>query len=119
MNRPRPALPWIFTGLYALLIFLASSFSGRDLPETFSGFDKLCHFLEYFPLGLLLMWAFRSSWNRSRIHTLLTVAFVVMLYALTDELHQFFVPGRSPDVLDGAMDVLGGVIGGVFYPWPK
>jgi len=57
--------------------------------------------------------------SRRRIQALLVTLFVVMLYALTDEIHQVFVPGRTLDAADWAMDVLGAVAGGGLYSWPK
>lgn len=33
------------------------------------------------------------------------------IYGMTDELHQMFVPGRSPDVLDWLADVFGLFVG--------
>jgi VanZ family protein len=119
MNRPRQILPWVLSGFYALLIFAGSSVPLPAFPGTISLPDKLAHVLEYLPLGLLLMWAFWSSGSPTRKRALLTTVFVVMLYALSDEFHQSFVPGRQPEVIDGVMDVLGGLIGGSFFRWPK
>ena len=36
-------------------------------------------------------------------------------YAVTDELHQFFVPGRSAQVLDVGIDTAGVIIGIIIY----
>ena len=35
---------------------------------------------------------------------------VVLLYALSDEYHQSFVPGRHPDVFDIATDLVGAAV---------
>ena len=39
---------------------------------------------------------------------------IVFLYAITDEIHQYFVPGRACRATDVLIDVLGGVTGLVF-----
>ena len=36
---------------------------------------------------------------------------VTALYGITDEIHQMFVPGRSPELLDLLADLLGAVAG--------
>ena len=36
---------------------------------------------------------------------------MVVLYAIGDEIHQAFVPGRTPLVTDVAIDALGGLLG--------
>jgi VanZ family protein len=39
------------------------------------------------------------------------VALAVMLYGVSDEFHQYFVPGRSVEALDVLADALGGLLG--------
>ena len=119
MPRNHSVVPWAFVGGYALLIFCLSSIPGSAVPPLFCGADKILHFLEYLPLGVLLMWALAAAGGHRRIRALLITLFVVMLYALTDECHQYFVPGRTLDAADWAMDVLGAIAGGGLYPWPK
>lgn len=70
---------------------------------------KLGHWSEYFILSLLLFRAFegqkRNEWKKSwAIWTLILVLF----YALSDELHQAFVPSRSALFSDSLLDFLGG-----------
>jgi VanZ family protein len=36
---------------------------------------------------------------------------IVMLFALSDEFHQSFVPGRNPSLIDVGIDLLGAVLG--------
>jgi VanZ family protein len=46
-----------------------------------------------------------------RLVSLVLVLGISELYALSDEIHQLFVPGRTFQLMDLALDLLGGVIG--------
>ena len=119
MKKSEVILAWAPVGLYALLIFFFSALPGQNIPRPFAGADKLYHLLEYGLLALLLMRAWARMGRYSRIQALLATIFVVMLYALMDEFHQFFVPGRYASLLDWVADLAGGVLGGVLYRWRK
>jgi VanZ family protein len=70
------------------------------------------HVTEYVVLGFLLARALRVENTRQR----LAIGFLVaMLYALSDEWHQSFVPGRDASLLDLTMDALGILIGGTIW----
>lgn len=43
---------------------------------------------------------------------------VTMLFGIADELHQAFVPGRDPSVLDWLVDAAGAVAGVAFWALP-
>ena len=73
---------------------------------------KLAHFTIYLVLGFLAANAFRFNINRRLV--LISVMFC-LLYAATDELHQYFVPGRSCRVLDIIIDTSGGALGALIY----
>lgn len=79
--------------------------------------DKLVHAAIYGILGALVARALRHGTARPP-SAMMTVAFVVVaascLGAL-DEIHQSFVPGRSPDVLDGVADAVGAALGSAAY----
>lgn len=70
--------------------------------------DKSGHALGYGILGVLLLRAFAGgrlsgvTWRS----VLLAIA-AATAYGVTDEFHQAFVPGRSPDALDVVADLLG------------
>jgi VanZ family protein len=68
------------------------------------------HATEYLILAVLLwMAAARTSWLGE--HTAVVVLGIACLYAISDEAHQFFVPGRVTDVRDLLIDVLGVALG--------
>lgn len=65
------------------------------------------HFCEYAVLGGLLMLLFRSL----RVRTVWLPWFAGTLYALTDEWHQSFSPGRVCDPTDVFIDTAGAIFG--------
>ncbi|MDK2809237.1 MAG: hypothetical protein PWP24_1975 [Clostridiales bacterium] len=69
---------------------------------------KTAHFTEYTMLGLLLGLAFP---NGSR-YLLFEIG---VAYAATDEFHQLFVSGRTPQVKDVAIDSMGVLFGLLLY----
>jgi VanZ family protein len=89
---------------WAALIFVLSSIP--DLGTGLGGWDvllrKLAHAAEFAILGALLVRALRRpGW---------AVALGIA-YAVSDELHQSFVPGRQGSPLDVALDSVGVVVG--------
>ncbi len=72
---------------------------------------KLAHFTEYMILGILMYMA--SSKNNTRNNKVLWCILLCALYAITDEVHQAFVPGRGPGVLDVIIDTAGSIITGI------
>ncbi len=77
---------------------------------------KLAHVVEYAVLGWLFMNAVMRTWQTKdqRLAMAWSVIFCV-LYAVSDEIHQSFSPGRNPAFYDVVIDALGVLIGVVFY----
>lgn len=75
---------------------------------------KNAHFIAYLILGILVINALRKSdiytWQ-SVVWTLL----ICFLYAVSDEVHQLFVSGRSGQVKDVMIDSAGTIAGIVIY----
>ena len=70
---------------------------------------KLAHFTEYAILGLLAARAFLGSRpQRWRRPWLLFSLLLVILYSLSDEFHQIFVPTRTGSIYDSLIDTIGG-----------
>jgi len=77
-------------------------------PSSFPVNDKVVHFGLYFVLGSTLAWGrARSGWVLG--HTMLIALGV--LYGVTDEWHQSFVPGRDASIADWIADCIGVVAG--------
>lgn len=71
---------------------------------------KNAHFFAYMILGILVINALR----RSGIKDLRGYSFaliICVLYAISDEIHQHFVPGRGPGVKDVFIDGFGSGVG--------
>lgn len=93
-----------------LLIFLASSIPGDQVPGTIS--DKLAHLLVYAVLGACFV--LPLSGGRAAGVTPGRAAAAVLLavlYGVSDEVHQSFTPGRTPDAMDVLADAAGAAIG--------
>ena len=75
---------------------------------------KGAHFAEYAILAILAANALRSYSLSKLCRWLITIGFCT-LYAVSDEIHQYFVPDRACRFLDVCIDTAGGAFGtGVF-----
>ncbi len=76
---------------------------------------KTAHFAEFFVLGVLTFWACRRGrWPRWRATWMLQALALAVLYGLTDEIHQAFVPNRTFALADSSIDSLGAVVSQLF-----
>ena len=69
---------------------------------------KTAHFTEYTVLGILLACSFRSFESARPV---LWPALTGSLYAVSDEIHQLFIPGRSGQIRDVCIDTAGVILG--------
>jgi VanZ family protein len=68
---------------------------------------KSGHLLEYGLLALALKHSLRlKSWKG-----IVVILSFILLFAMSDEFHQSFVPGRSARLIDVGIDMLGAVVG--------
>jgi VanZ family protein len=111
--------PQVLVVGYAALIFILSSIPHLTPPKLeFILFDKVIHFILYSFLSYLLFFAFFKT-QKSLFHKnahLFSIS-IGILYALTDELHQKFVPGRSCDFFDFLADGIGVVLIQIILWW--
>jgi VanZ family protein len=95
----RPVLLWLFPDISEERIAVAHFFV-----------RKAAHFSEYAVLALLAARAFKTSSRALLRRRWLISAFVlVAFYALSDELHQTFVPVRTGSIYDSFIDMSGGL----------
>ena len=86
------------------VIFGMSSLSGSSVPE---GPPALGHFMLYAVLGALYYLALPGGTRAWRVVLAIGLASV---YGVSDEFHQSFVPGRTPDVMDWLVDTAGAML---------
>ena len=98
--------------LFMVLIYYVSSLHTVSPPSIgFSMEDKFYHFAEYAVLSFFLHHAlryYRQQSIRGKIHII--AAAIACLFAATDELHQYFVPGRESTIGDLTADWLGAIL---------
>lgn len=68
---------------------------------------KIAHFSIYTLVGFLLMALFSTYENIKRKYQIYISAIIGILYAISDEIHQSFTPGRGPKITDVFIDSLG------------
>ena len=87
---------------------------GNSLYDMLSVMDhyvrKTAHFLEYALLGVLVCRALGID-VKKKAHLLGAALAFCSFYAVTDELHQYFVPGRSCQIKDVMIDSSGALTG--------
>ena len=105
-------IAWTLTVGYMLLIFLISSIPYIVQPGPLGSREApiVEHVIEYSVLGFLLLGSF-SSTKRTRKQIIFLAVSVAILYGISDEIHQLFVPGRYCDIIDVVANSLGSVIG--------
>jgi VanZ family protein len=119
-----PALAWAVvislfsTGLFTsentgriiipVLHWLFPSLPPQTLALVHHIIRKCAHFTEYFILSLLILRGIRAGRHGVRLAWAVLAILLVAGYASLDELHQRFVPGRTPAVTDVLIDTSGG-----------
>jgi VanZ family protein len=74
----------------------------------YSNYDKLMHFMLYTGFGIVLYLTMYFSGNPIlRRFAVLLVLLIGVLFAISDEIHQSYVPGRSASRADLLADIAG------------
>ncbi len=102
-------IPLILTIIYCCIIFGVSSIPGKELQGVTTP-DYILHFLEYSGLGFLLCW-WRLSAGENTTRAVIQAVAMAALYGITDEFHQYFVPGRFCSLSDWIADSAGATAG--------
>jgi VanZ family protein len=101
---------WAPVFIYVVLIFYISSLS--DVSWSSSYPDQLLHAAEFLGLAILVARALNGGLLRPIQPRILLLAFLLcVLYAISDEIHQMFVPNRYADYADVLSDAVGAAIG--------
>jgi len=132
--RHKKFIAWLLVFIWMSFIFYLSHQSGFESSRLSSGFmDKIltvftwlfhshinvnnfhfiirkgAHFFAYFILGMLVVHALFKENNKKK--EIIAALFICIMYAITDEIHQSFIPGRSGEIRDVLIDSCGAVIG--------
>ncbi|MZK50667.1 VanZ family protein [Clostridium beijerinckii] len=75
---------------------------------------KNAHAFMYMVLAILVCGAL-FSYNKSGKGMIIYILFICLFYAVTDEFHQSFIPGRTSLVSDVLVDFMGALIGLAFF----
>jgi VanZ family protein len=133
-----PSIAWKLAAVvWALVIFCLStgaygpSFTGRLMAGALSflhltipspSFEvlhlfmrKAAHLAEYGVLAVLLCAASEDQPFHWRPRRVLGCFLIILVYSLTDEYHQRFVPGRNASLTDCGIDSIGAAIGILLY----
>lgn len=100
---------WLPVAAWAGLIFYLSGIPSLQSGLAWDYFlRKVAHVFEFAVLTVLLLRASRPTWPHTPRRKLLSwVVGAAILYAISDEIHQKFVPGRGPSPLDVGIDTIG------------
>lgn len=91
----------VMNAFFAVFAWLADKI-GHDM------FRTIAHGLEYCGLGALLFHALLQTTGKPKPFIGFAVA---AIYAVTDEIHQIFIPGRAFQISDIAVDWTGAAVG--------
>lgn len=140
MKKFKIILSWTFVFIWMGLIFYLSNQVGTDSSNLSGGVTdflfnmiekvfpnislnilkfhtfirKNAHFFSYLILGVLVSNSLRVSGVKSK-KLILYALLISVLYAISDEVHQLFVPGRGGAVLDVLIDSAGSLTGIILY----
>lgn len=106
---------WLPVVLWMGFIFRCSAVPGSDIPSLFPNEDIVFHAGVY----AFLAWLFSRALTRTNntvAPTLIGWAILFcLLYGISDELHQLFVPNRTCDMFDVYVDAAGATLGSILY----
>ncbi|QHT61878.1 VanZ family protein [Paenibacillus lycopersici] len=121
-RRSLALLPSVLT---MAAIFWLSSRTGDELNTVLPWLQKLFpsmadfnwgHFVAYFALALAYAYGFGR--RAERLSAKAAVVLLCLAYGLTDEYHQSFVAGRSPDFEDLLHDGIGAALAMLLLTFP-
>ena len=101
---------WFFLSYIFIVLFLSAK-PGDELSwfSQLWKYDKVVHFLEYLGMGFLLINAMKIK-PIMKSHWKFAIIFL-LIFPIIDESLQYYTPTRIPDVMDGVIDVFGGLTG--------
>ena len=112
----RPGPHWLPPVIWATILFALSSGPGPEIPIDVRHLDKIQHAGAYAVLGGLVSRALAiGAPAMVPGRRVIAAGLVATAYGVSDEIHQRFVPRRSPDVFDVVADAVGGFLGALAH----
>lgn len=120
-NKPLAVVFWLLTITVMVMIFMFSSDTGEESKEisqnllgiiiefigqfiSHNTLRKIAHFTEFAALGFCMTGAVHYTFGKRKFYLPLIPCVV---YAISDEIHQHFVPERACRVFDMFVDTCG------------
>ena len=102
--------------LWGVFILVMTSYPKVEIPQTdFMPMDKILHAGVYFIFAVLVSRALtRYQKDELKQHILISTLITVG-FALFDEIHQIFIPGRFGDIADAAADIAGIIVAQIVF----
>jgi VanZ family protein len=111
---------WFPLIIYCLAIYFQSGQPGPESIPDVRFLDKFLHFGAYGLLGILFFRAYETLPLKKFKNRLILISIVsATLYGISDEIHQYFVPSRQADLMDGVANTIGSICGVYLYYWWK
>lgn len=107
---------WFPILICCVLIYIQSAYPAPENIPHLPVFDKAVHFAVYALLSILFFRAYRTTRIKANLKTVMILSILSsVVYGVSDEIHQHFVPFRHADFLDVLADILGSISGVYFY----
>ncbi len=104
-------LVWLPTVAYCGMIYYLSGNPSPIEVDQFPHQDKVLHLLEYGILSVLFFYSLSKSIPSYSVRAVVVLAIVLTsLYGISDEAHQYFVPGRDSSIGDVFADFIGATL---------
>ena len=104
---------WLLTLFIAIIIFYISSLTFEPSAGGFSINSYLYHFLAFlFFAGFLLISLLKGRLNKKLF---LIAIIIAVLYGISDEVHQLYVPGRHFAIIDIITNSIGILTASIVY----
>jgi len=105
---------WLPALVIMIIIFVISGTPSARIPNLGlmdTLYKKIGHMTGYFLLHL----AFKRGLSSLQSRGIWVALGLSLIYAISDELHQLFIPGRNASMIDVCIDVSGAVLGLILY----
>lgn len=106
-------ISWTIAIIGAIAIFYISSLTFETISYKLSIISILYHILAFFCFAFFLLISLVKGKEKYLIFSLAIL--ISMIYGISDEIHQFFVPGRACTIFDVGLDSIGILFASMIY----